>query len=67
LKVHPAFGAPARAALSNTVAAILDRPFDRPKDWGAAFIAFPTAAPNNSDEPRFMLSGGVTTDQWGWA
>jgi hypothetical protein len=25
------------------------------------------AAPNNSARPRFLLSGGVTTDQWGWA
>jgi hypothetical protein len=24
------------------------------------------AAPNNSTEPRFLLSGGVTTDMWGW-
>lgn len=25
------------------------------------------AAPNNSDEPRLMISGGVTTNLWGWA
>jgi hypothetical protein len=24
------------------------------------------AAPNNAIEPRFMISGGVTTDMWGW-
>ncbi len=24
------------------------------------------AAPNKSAEPRFLLSGGVTTDMWGW-
>lgn len=24
------------------------------------------AAPNNSAQPRFLLSGGVTTDMWGW-
>lgn len=24
------------------------------------------AAPNRGTEPRFLLSGGVTTDQWGW-
>jgi hypothetical protein len=24
------------------------------------------AAPNNSTAPRFLLSGGVTTDMWGW-
>jgi hypothetical protein len=24
------------------------------------------AAPNTSAEPRFLLSGGVTTDMWGW-
>ena len=24
------------------------------------------AAPNNSAEPRLLLSGGVTTDMWGW-
>jgi hypothetical protein len=24
------------------------------------------AAPNNAREPRFLLSGGITTDQWGW-
>ena len=24
------------------------------------------AAPNNAAEPRFMLSGGITTDMWGW-
>lgn len=25
------------------------------------------AAPNNNDEPRLMVSGGVTTNMWGWA
>ncbi len=25
------------------------------------------AAPNAGNAPRFMLSGGVTTDHWGWA
>jgi hypothetical protein len=38
---------------------------------GDAIIAHPlllhVAAPNNTAQPRFMLSGGVTTDQWGWA
>ena len=24
------------------------------------------AAPNNAAQPRFMMSGGVTTDSWGW-
>ena len=24
------------------------------------------AAPNKSAEPRFLLSGGITTDMWGW-
>lgn len=24
------------------------------------------AAPNNSAQPRMMISGGVTTDMWGW-
>jgi Phytanoyl-CoA dioxygenase (PhyH) len=24
------------------------------------------AAPNNTTEPRFMVSGGITTDMWGW-
>jgi hypothetical protein len=24
------------------------------------------SAPNNSSRPRFLLSGGVTADQWGW-
>jgi hypothetical protein len=24
------------------------------------------AAPNNAAEPRFMVSGGITTDMWGW-
>jgi hypothetical protein len=24
------------------------------------------AAPNNAAEPRFLLSGGVTTNMWGW-
>lgn len=24
------------------------------------------AAPNNAQQPRFLLSGGITTDQWGW-
>jgi hypothetical protein len=24
------------------------------------------AAPNNAAEPRFLLSGGLTTDGWGW-
>lgn len=26
-----------------------------------------TTAPNNSPEPRLMISGGVTTNMWGWA
>jgi hypothetical protein len=25
------------------------------------------AAPNTASEPRFLLSGGITTDMWGWA
>ena len=29
-------------------------------------LAMHVAAPNNAAEPRFMLSGGVTTDMWGW-
>jgi hypothetical protein len=24
------------------------------------------AAPNNAAEPRFLLSGGITTNSWGW-
>jgi hypothetical protein len=24
------------------------------------------SAPNNAEKPRFMVSGGVTTDMWGW-
>jgi hypothetical protein len=24
------------------------------------------AAPNNAATPRFLLSGGITTDRWGW-
>lgn len=38
---------------------------------GDVILAHPlvmhVAAPNNSAEPRFMVSGGVTTDMWGWA
>lgn len=38
---------------------------------GDVFLMHPllmhAAAPNNSGRPRFMLSGGVTTDMWGWA
>jgi ectoine hydroxylase-related dioxygenase (phytanoyl-CoA dioxygenase family) len=37
---------------------------------GDVFVMHPlvmhAAAPNNGTEPRFMLSGGVTTDMWGW-
>lgn len=37
---------------------------------GDVILAHPlvlhVAAPNNSDRPRFLLSGGITTDQWGW-
>jgi hypothetical protein len=25
-----------------------------------------TAAPNSRAEPRLMISGGITTDMWGW-
>ena len=39
-------------------------------DAGDVFLVHPlvmhVAAPNNSTEPRFMLSGGITTDSWGW-
>lgn len=37
---------------------------------GDVFLLHPltlhVAAPNNASEPRFLLSGGVTTDMWGW-
>jgi ectoine hydroxylase-related dioxygenase (phytanoyl-CoA dioxygenase family) len=37
---------------------------------GDVFLTHPllmhTAAPNNRDEPRLMVSGGVTTNMWGW-
>lgn len=39
-------------------------------DAGDVILVHPlvlhVAAPNNSTEPRFMLSGGITTDMWGW-
>jgi hypothetical protein len=39
-------------------------------DAGDVILVHPlvmhVAATNNSPEPRFMLSGGVTTDMWGW-
>jgi hypothetical protein len=39
-------------------------------DAGDVFLVHPlvmhAAAANNSSAPRFMLSGGVTTDGWGW-
>lgn len=39
-------------------------------DAGDVILVHPlvmhVAAPNNSAEPRFMLSGGITTDLWGW-
>lgn len=37
---------------------------------GDVFLLHPlvlhVAAPNNAPEPRFLLSGGITTDLWGW-
>jgi hypothetical protein len=37
---------------------------------GDVFLVHPlimhVAAPNNAAQPRFLLSGGVTTDGWGW-
>jgi hypothetical protein len=37
---------------------------------GDVFLVHPlvlhVAAPNNAEEPRFLLSGGMTTDMWGW-
>ncbi|HEU4650365.1 MAG TPA: phytanoyl-CoA dioxygenase family protein [Croceibacterium sp.] len=37
---------------------------------GDVFVMHPlvmhAAAPNSGAEPRFMVSGGVTTDLWGW-
>jgi ectoine hydroxylase-related dioxygenase (phytanoyl-CoA dioxygenase family) len=37
---------------------------------GDVFLVHPlllhVASPNSSSAPRFMLSGGVTTDLWGW-
>ncbi len=37
---------------------------------GDIFLLHPlvmhVAAPNNAAEPRFLLSGGITTDDWGW-
>lgn len=39
-------------------------------DAGDVILVHPlvmhVAAPNNAAEPRFMVSGGVTTDMWGW-
>lgn len=38
---------------------------------GDVILAHPltlhVAAPNNAEEPRFLLSGGITTDGWGWS
>lgn len=38
---------------------------------GDVFLMHPllmhAAAPNNRDKPRLMISGGVTTNMWGWA
>lgn len=38
---------------------------------GDVFLVHPlilhVASPNSSLAPRFMISGGVTTDMWGWA
>lgn len=40
-------------------------------DAGEVFLLHPlllhAAAPNAGSLPRLMVSGGVTTDQWGWA
>ena len=40
-------------------------------DAGDVILVHPlvmhVAAPNNAVEPRFMISGGLTTDMWGWA
>lgn len=40
-------------------------------DAGDVILVHPlvmhVAAPNNAAEPRFMVSGGVTTDMWGWS
>jgi ectoine hydroxylase-related dioxygenase (phytanoyl-CoA dioxygenase family) len=37
---------------------------------GDVFLLHPltmhAAAPNAGSAPRFMLSGGVTSDMWGW-
>lgn len=37
---------------------------------GDVFVLHPlvlhVAAPNNATQPRFLLSGGITTDLWGW-
>jgi Phytanoyl-CoA dioxygenase (PhyH) len=39
-------------------------------DAGDVILVHPlvmhVAAPNNAPEPRLMVSGGVTTDMWGW-
>ena len=39
-------------------------------DAGDVILVHPlvmhAAAPNTATEPRFMISGGVTTDMWGW-
>jgi hypothetical protein len=39
-------------------------------DAGDVILVHPlvmhVAAPNSAAEPRFMVSGGVTTDMWGW-
>ena len=39
-------------------------------DAGDVILVHPlvmhVAAPNTAAEPRFMISGGVTTDMWGW-
>jgi hypothetical protein len=46
LKGDPVFDAVGSAALFAAIDAVLEgRPYDKPRDWGAAFIAFPTGAP----------------------
>lgn len=46
------------------------RVFETTGAAGDVFILHPlllhVAAPNKASEPRFLLSGGITTDMWGW-
>lgn len=63
LKKDPAFQGVGSAALLQAIASILG-PFDAPKDWGAAFVAFPCAGAWTVPAGGWHIDANYTSTLW---